>query len=103
MSEEEFHWLTMRAKGGYALTMTCASHVHALGKGFSGQLGCFDETHLEGLTRLAAEIRKHESVSVVQLHHRAWCAGWAVRHKRWMMWPGSWRYRLAPVRFVLLT
>ncbi len=27
LSEEEFHWLTMRAKGGFGLTMTCASHV----------------------------------------------------------------------------
>ena len=32
MSDEEFHWLTMRAKGGFGLTMTCASHVQAIGK-----------------------------------------------------------------------
>jgi 2,4-dienoyl-CoA reductase-like NADH-dependent reductase (Old Yellow Enzyme family) len=24
LSDEEFHWLTMRAKGGFGLTMTCA-------------------------------------------------------------------------------
>ena len=34
LSEEEFHWLTMRAKGGFGLVMTCASHVQFIGKGF---------------------------------------------------------------------
>ena len=41
LSDEEFRWLTMRAEGGFALTMTCASHVQAIGKGFPGQLGVF--------------------------------------------------------------
>lgn len=41
LSDEEFHWLTMRAKGGFGLTMTCAAHVQAAGKGFPGQLGVF--------------------------------------------------------------
>jgi 2,4-dienoyl-CoA reductase-like NADH-dependent reductase (Old Yellow Enzyme family) len=62
MSEEEFHWLTLRSKGGFGLTMTCASHVQAIGKGFPGQLGVFSDNHLEGLTRLANEIRSHASV-----------------------------------------
>ena len=46
MSEEEFHWLTMRSKGGFGLTMTCAAHVQAIGKGFPGQLGAVSYTHL---------------------------------------------------------
>ena len=54
LSDDEFHWLTMRAKGGFALTMTCAAHVQAVGQGFPGQLGVFGDEHLEGLTRLAA-------------------------------------------------
>ena len=69
MSEEEFHWLTMRAKGGFGLTMTCASHIQAIGKGFPGQMGVFSDDHLEGLTRLAKEINDQDSVSIVQLHH----------------------------------
>ncbi len=69
VSEEEFHWLTMRAEGGFALTMTCASHVQAVGQGFSGQMGCFGDQHLEGLTRLAAAIKAKGSVSSLQLHH----------------------------------
>ena len=69
LGEDELHWLTMRAKGGFALTMTCAAHVQACGQGFPGQLGVFSDAHLPGLTRLAAAIRAHGSVSSVQLHH----------------------------------
>ena len=69
LSEDEYRWLTMRARGGFGATMTCASHVQAAGKGFPGQLGCFADTHLEGLTRLAAGIRDHGSLALLQLHH----------------------------------
>ena len=69
LSDDEYHWLTMRAKGGFGLTMTCASHVQANGKGFPGQLGCFSDDHLEGLTRLAAGIKVEQSLAVLQLHH----------------------------------
>ena len=69
MSEEEFHWLTMRAKGGFGLTMTCASHVQAIGKGFPGQMGVFSDLQLEGLSRLSKEIKSHNSVAILQLHH----------------------------------
>jgi 2,4-dienoyl-CoA reductase-like NADH-dependent reductase (Old Yellow Enzyme family) len=69
LSDEEFKWLTMRAQGGFGLTMTCAAHVQASGQGFPGQLGIFSDDHLEGLTRLAAEIKRNDSIAVVQLHH----------------------------------
>jgi 2,4-dienoyl-CoA reductase-like NADH-dependent reductase (Old Yellow Enzyme family) len=69
LSEEEYRWLTMRAEGGFGLTMTCAASVHPSGLGFYGQLGAHDDRHLEGLTRLAAKINGEGSHSVVQLHH----------------------------------
>ena len=69
LSDDEYHWLTMRAKGGFAITMTCASHVQAIGQGFAGQLGCFSDDHLEGLSRLAEGIKAEESLAMVQLHH----------------------------------
>ena len=34
LSEDEYRWLTMRAEGGFGLTMTCAAHVQAIGQGF---------------------------------------------------------------------
>ena len=69
LSNEEYKWLTMRAEGGFGLTMTCASHVQANGKGFPGQLGIFSDHHIEGHKRLADEIKAHGSLAVVQLHH----------------------------------
>jgi 2,4-dienoyl-CoA reductase-like NADH-dependent reductase (Old Yellow Enzyme family) len=69
LSDDEFHWLTMRAKGQFGITMTCASHVQANGKGFPGQLGIFDDKHIEGHTRLSKEIQSYGSLSVIQLHH----------------------------------
>ena len=69
MSDDEYRWLTMRAAGGFGLTMTCAAHVQARGQGFGGQLGVFGDQHLEGLTRLANGIHERDSVAVVQLHH----------------------------------
>jgi 2,4-dienoyl-CoA reductase-like NADH-dependent reductase (Old Yellow Enzyme family) len=69
LSDDEFNWLTMRAKGNFGLTMSCASHVQAVGKGFPGQLGIFGDEHIEGLKRLTDEIKFHDSLAVAQLHH----------------------------------
>ena len=69
LSNEEYHWLTMRAKGGFGLTLTCASHVQFIGKGFPGQLGIYDDAHMEGHQRLVKGIKAHDSLAVIQLHH----------------------------------
>jgi len=69
LSDAEFHWLTMRAEGGFGLTMTCASHVQANGKGFPGQLGIFSDVHKEGHLRLTKAIQSEDSLAVIQLHH----------------------------------
>ena len=69
LSDDEHKWLTMRAQGGFGLTMTCAAHVQAVGQGFPGQLGIFSNDHLEGLTRLARDIKQHDSLAIVQIHH----------------------------------
>jgi 2,4-dienoyl-CoA reductase-like NADH-dependent reductase (Old Yellow Enzyme family) len=69
LSDDEYHWLTLRAQGGFGLTMTCASHVQARGQGFPGQLGCWSDAHIDGLRRLAAGIHAAGSLAYVQLHH----------------------------------
>jgi len=69
LSDDEYRWLTMRAQGGFGLTMTCAAHVQAVGQGFPGQLGVFSDDHLKGLTKLANGIKAENSLAVVQLHH----------------------------------
>jgi 2,4-dienoyl-CoA reductase-like NADH-dependent reductase (Old Yellow Enzyme family) len=69
LSEDELHWLSLRARGGFAITMTCASHVQARGQGFPGQLGIWSDAHLEGLGRLAAALKGAGSIAIIQLHH----------------------------------
>ena len=69
LSEDEFQWLVLRAKGGFGLTMTCASHVAPEGRGFAGQLACWDDSFLPGLTRLATALKAEGSLAIVQLHH----------------------------------
>ncbi|WP_191859254.1 NADH:flavin oxidoreductase [Hanstruepera ponticola] len=69
LSDDEFNWLTMRAKGGFGLVMTCASHVQEIGKGFPGQLGVFSDDLIEGHKKLASKIKSYCSLAVIQLHH----------------------------------
>ena len=69
LSEEELRWLVMRAEGDFAMTMTCGSHVQAVGRGFFGQLGCWSDDHIPGLSRLAAAIKAAGSISSLQLYH----------------------------------
>ena len=69
LSDAEFNWLTMRAIGGFGLTMTCASHVQKMGQGFPGQLGIFSDDLKEGHVKLANEIKANGSLAVIQLHH----------------------------------
>ena len=69
LGEDEYRWLTMRAQGGFALTMTCAAHVQAGGQGFPGQLGAWSDAQLPGLTRLAQGIHAAGSVSSLQIQH----------------------------------
>jgi 2,4-dienoyl-CoA reductase-like NADH-dependent reductase (Old Yellow Enzyme family) len=69
LSEDEYRWLTMRAKGQFGLVMTCASHVQASGQGFPGQLGIHSDKHIKRHQKLSQKIRSYGSLAVIQLHH----------------------------------
>ena len=69
LSDDEFNWLVMRSKGDFGMTMSCASHVQEIGKGFPCQLGIFDDVHIEGLKKLTEKIKSYNSLAVAQLHH----------------------------------
>jgi len=69
LAEDEYRWLTMRAQGGFGMTMTCAAHMQANGQGFPGQLGVWSDQHLPGLRRLAEGIHAAGSVSSLQIQH----------------------------------
>ena len=69
LGDDEYRWLTMRARGGFGMTMTCAAHVQSSGQGFPGQLGAWSDAQLSGLARLADGIHAGGSVSCLQLYH----------------------------------
>lgn len=69
LSDDEYNWLVKRAEGGFGIVATCAAHVQANGKTWPGQLGVFDDQHIEGLTRLAKGLRAQGSHAAVQLFH----------------------------------
>ena len=69
LGDDEYHWLTKRAEGGFGLTMTCAAFASKSGKGFSGQLGASENAHLDGLKRMAEGIKSHESLAYTQVVH----------------------------------
>lgn len=69
LSDDELRFLRMRAEGGFGIVETCASHVAKDGQAWPGQLACFDDAHLPGLTRLAGAIASAGAIGLVQLFH----------------------------------
>ena len=50
LSDTEIKWLTRRAKGGFGIIRTSAAHVSIDGQGWNGELGLFDDMHINKLT-----------------------------------------------------
>jgi 2,4-dienoyl-CoA reductase-like NADH-dependent reductase (Old Yellow Enzyme family) len=69
LGEDELRWLMARAHGGFGSVVTCAAHVRADAQGFDGALGVFDDSHVEGLARLAGEMQAAGTACFVQLYH----------------------------------
>ena len=69
VSQDDMRWLTKRAEGGFGMVMTCGTFVNEQGRGFAGQLGISDDRHIEGLSRLAANLRDHGAFSILQFQH----------------------------------
>ena len=69
LSDEEIAFLTRRAKGGFGIIMTAASHVQESGQGWEGEFGVWGDHHLPGLTSLAKQLKQYDSRSFVQIFH----------------------------------
>jgi 2,4-dienoyl-CoA reductase-like NADH-dependent reductase (Old Yellow Enzyme family) len=69
LGEDEYRWLTRRAKEGFGMIITCAAHVSADGQGWHGELAVSDDMHISGLTRLSAGIHQYGSIAVMQIFH----------------------------------
>jgi 2,4-dienoyl-CoA reductase-like NADH-dependent reductase (Old Yellow Enzyme family) len=69
LSDDELHFLELRAKGGFGVVETCAAHVALDGQGWSGELGVYDDHLLPGLTRLASALRQAGALPLAQIFH----------------------------------
>lgn len=69
LSDDEYNWLVRRAKEDFGIIITCASHVSEDGQGWKGEMGIFDDMHLEGLSRLSDGIHDYGSLGIVQIFH----------------------------------
>ena len=69
LGEDEYRWLMSRARGGFGVVSTCAAHVALDGQGWPGELGIFDDAHLPGLRRLAADLSREGALTLAQIFH----------------------------------
>lgn len=69
LSDDELHFLELRAQGGFGVVETCAAHVALDGQGWPGELGVYDDHLLTGLTRLASALRQAGALPLVQIFH----------------------------------
>ena len=69
LSNNEIKWLTRRAKGGFGIITTAATHVSRDGQGWEGEFGTFDDFHIPGLTELANNLKQNGAISIAQIFH----------------------------------
>jgi len=69
MSDNEYNWLAMRAKGGFGATSTCAAGVQPNHAALYGTLGIFDDMHIDPVRRIAHEMKRHGNIALMQICH----------------------------------
>lgn len=69
LSEQELRWLQMRAEGGFGIVTTCATHVSQEGQGWPGELGIWNDGHIEGHAKIASAMHAAGAIALVQLFH----------------------------------
>lgn len=69
LSQDEHNWLVMRAANGFGIVTTACAHVSQEGQGFDGEVGVWSDSHVEGLSLLAGDLRDHGALSLLQIFH----------------------------------
>ena len=69
LSNAEIDWLVHRAKGGFGIITTAATHVSKDGQSWDGEFGVFDDLHLGQLKKLTSLVRNEGSLCFAQLFH----------------------------------
>jgi 2,4-dienoyl-CoA reductase-like NADH-dependent reductase (Old Yellow Enzyme family) len=77
LSDAELKWLTRRAKGGFGIVTSCATHVQSNGQGWAGEWGIFDDKHIDGWRQAAKTMHEHGALLFPQIFH----AGMQLRHR----------------------
>jgi len=69
LSEDELAWLVARARGGFGVIESCATHVSLDGQGWAGEWGIFSDALTPGWRRAAESIGEQGSHLFAQLFH----------------------------------
>ena len=66
ISNQEIKWLSRRAKDGFGIITTAATHVSKYGQGWEGEFGVFEDSFIDRLTLLTKNIHKYDSLIFAQ-------------------------------------
>ena len=69
ISDQEIKWLSRRAKDGFGIITTAATHVSKTGQGWEGEFGVFDDIFIHRLKLLTKSIHNYGSLIFAQLFH----------------------------------
>lgn len=69
VTEELIKWYGMIAKSGVGLIIVEAAAVEESGKLRENQIGIWNDSFIEGLTKIANEIHKYDVPCLIQIHH----------------------------------
>ena len=69
LSNAEIDWLVHRARGGFGIITTAATHVSKDGQSWDGEFGVFDDLHLDQLNKLTSLVHNEGSLCFAQLFH----------------------------------
>ncbi|MDG1847885.1 MAG: NADH:flavin oxidoreductase, partial [Candidatus Marinimicrobia bacterium] len=69
LSDEEINWLTRRAKDGFGIITTAATHVSKNGQGWEGEFGVYKDSFIDRLKVLTDSIHEYDSLIFAQLFH----------------------------------
>ena len=69
VTEDLIEWYGMIAKSGVGLIIVEATAVEESGKLRENQIGIWNDSFIEGLTKVANEIHKYDVPCMIQIHH----------------------------------
>lgn len=69
VTQDLIDWYGMIARSGVGLIIVEASAVEESGKLRENQIGIWNDSFIEGLTKVANEIHKYDVPCMIQIHH----------------------------------